>query len=300
VVVEKETIEETPEAVNEEQPPTSLNEEYREVDTSDPTTSLAFRFKEFYYNVWINIIEYATVDKSPNNFFMESIMYLKDPTKQKTVHPKSNLRAHWNSVLHLATLIMALLFPPASAFMEDGLIFECCLFIIFIVFLVDLILNSITGYEEDNKIELAFGRIIRDYIHSLLIWDSLSFLPFVVAISAYILKSLTPGMILFSNAGLLIKLISIRLSKRHIFTPDATGFIPGFREMNSRVLRSLKLFSRVVLYCHWNTCLQFIVVKFQEYPPDSWFVRSGLSTQDPFTIYTQGAFTIVSMIITCG
>jgi len=45
-----------------------------------------------------------------------------------------------------------------------------------------------------------------------------------------------------------------------------------------------RLIVMILLLAHWNGCIQFLVAKMQDFPPDSWVARSGLTNAPPVEV----------------
>jgi len=55
-------------------------------------------------------------------------------------------------------------------------------------------------------------------------------------------------------------------------------------DLASAMVRIMNLIAMMLLLCHWDGCLQFLVPMLQDFPPDCWVTRnkmvvSGLSSR---------------------
>ena len=52
------------------------------------------------------------------------------------------------------------------------------------------------------------------------------------------------------------------------------------------MVRIVNLIGMMLLLCHWDGCLQFLVPMLQDFPPDCWVSKNLMVVSFPTAIYT--------------
>ena len=94
--------------------------------------------------------------------------------------PDSTLLSIWNIVMMLLLLYTATYVPFKTAFVEDSPEYVNNIeFAIDSLFFVDLVVNFISAYENNDKnVEFRLSRISFEYIRSWFLFDIFSCIPF--------------------------------------------------------------------------------------------------------------------------
>lgn len=57
-------------------------------------------------------------------------------------------------------------------------------------------------------------------------------------------------------------------------------------DLASAMVRIMNLIGMMLLLCHWDGCLQFLVPMLQDFPPDCWVTRNKMVVSGIFTSQT--------------
>jgi hyperpolarization activated cyclic nucleotide-gated potassium channel 2 len=56
----------------------------------------------------------------------------------------------------------------------------------------------------------------------------------------------------------------------------------------------------MLIVCHWNACVQFLIVVLQDFPADSWVVRNGIESLPWWKQYVHALFQALSHMFCLG
>lgn len=59
-------------------------------------------------------------------------------------------------------------------------------------------------------------------------------------------------------------------------------------DLASAVVRIFNLIGMMLLLCHWDGCLQFLVPMLQDFPPDCWVSINHMVVRNPHSSVTSG------------
>ena len=62
----------------------------------------------------------------------------------------------------------------------------------------------------------------------------------------------------------------------------------------------LRLSVGTLVLAHWIGCFNFLLLRLNDFPPDSWLVYAGLLYKDPFTQWSWSFFKALSQMIMIG
>ena len=233
-----------------------------------------------------------------------------DPTSHSrwshllVIHPMSRARNMWDSLIMLLTIYIVIVLPVRLAFFWDDtsqingwiiadIIIDC-------TFLFDILLNFNTGaVDETNRIIIMDRRrFIPHYLKNWFAIDFVSAIPLDI-----ILLGVQGGQKGLNKLPKLIRILRfsklVRLLRVNQFARYLAKF-HFFAGLTSFVSRIIKLFFAVLLFAHWDACIQFLCAAVNDFPENSWVVQAGLDDEDAFSQYTVALFQAFSNMLSIG
>ncbi|KAM9692139.1 potassium/sodium hyperpolarization-activated cyclic nucleotide-gated channel 3 isoform 2-T2 [Dama dama] len=198
------------------------------------------------------------------------------------IHPYSDFRFYWDLIMLLLMVGNLIVLPVGITFFKEE---NSPPWIVFNVlsdtfFLMDLVLNFRTGIvvEEGAEILLAPRAIRTRYLRTWFLVDLISSIPvdyiFLVVeleprLDAEVYKTARALRIVrFTKILSLLRLL--RLSRLIRYIHQWEEIFHMTYDLASAVVRIFNLIGMMLLLCHWDGCLQFLVPMLQDFPPDCW------------------------------
>ncbi|KAM5256759.1 potassium/sodium hyperpolarization-activated cyclic nucleotide-gated channel 3 isoform 2-T2 [Ctenodactylus gundi] len=198
------------------------------------------------------------------------------------IHPYSDFRFYWDLIMLLLMVGNLIVLPVGITFFKEE---NSPPWIVFNVlsdtfFLLDLVLNFRTGIvvEEGAEILLAPRAIRMRYLRTWFLVDLISSIPvdyiFLVVeleprLDAEVYKTARALRIVrFTKILSLLRLL--RLSRLIRYIHQWEEIFHMTYDLASAVVRIFNLIGMMLLLCHWDGCLQFLVPMLQDFPPDCW------------------------------
>ncbi|XP_043733716.1 potassium/sodium hyperpolarization-activated cyclic nucleotide-gated channel 3 isoform X3 [Cervus elaphus] len=198
------------------------------------------------------------------------------------IHPYSDFRFYWDLIMLLLMVGNLIVLPVGITFFKEE---NSPPWIVFNVlsdtfFLMDLVLNFRTGIvvEEGAEILLAPQAIRTRYLRTWFLVDLISSIPvdyiFLVVeleprLDAEVYKTARALRIVrFTKILSLLRLL--RLSRLIRYIHQWEEIFHMTYDLASAVVRIFNLIGMMLLLCHWDGCLQFLVPMLQDFPPDCW------------------------------
>ena len=219
----------------------------------------------------------AAKGKFDRSSFLENIFGTGDEADSKkegdaksgTVpfNPKGELRARWDAAIIFLSLYTCVAFPlritfgsnKFSGFSGFDLFVDAC-------FITDVVLNFYTGYDDGGLTVMSKLDVRRNYLQNHLIIDCISSIPTDIFLLA--------GQGLSKIGGLYLRLPHLlrifRLSRFFRYLQRWQDTLP----FNTSVHRIIKLLLVVLLFSHFNACLQFYITELENFPENGWVYRS--------------------------
>ncbi|KAK7886038.1 hypothetical protein WMY93_025659 [Mugilogobius chulae] len=229
------------------------------------------------------------------------------------IHPYSDFRFYWDLLMLLLMMGNLIVLPVGITFFRDE---NTPSWIIFNVvsdtlFMVDLVLNFRTGIvKEDNTEILLDPRAIRlNYLKSWFLVDFVSSIP--VDYIFLMVDSLDSEVYRTARALRIVRFTKILSLLRLLRLSRLIRYIHQWEEMfdlifhmtydlASAMVRIVNLIGMMLLLCHWDGCLQFLVPMLQEFPPDCW-VSKNLMVNDTWGVqYSYALFKAMSHMLCIG
>ncbi|KAG7457694.1 hypothetical protein MATL_G00230030 [Megalops atlanticus] len=177
------------------------------------------------------------------------------------------------------------------------------------LFLVDLVLNFRTGLvKEDTEIILDPLVIRSNYLKTWFLVDFVSSIPVDYIFLVVDLESLMVSDVIRTARALRIvrfaKILSLlrllRLSRLIRYIHQWEEIFHMTYDLASAVVRIVNLIGMMLLLCHWDGCLQFLVPMLQDFPPDCWVAKNHMVNASWSEQYSFAVFKAMSHMLCIG
>ncbi|KAK5922212.1 hypothetical protein CgunFtcFv8_019498 [Champsocephalus gunnari] len=225
------------------------------------------------------------------------------------IHPYSDFRFYWDLLMLMLMMGNLIILPVGITFFREE---NTPSWIIFNVvsdtlFMVDLVLNFRTGIiKEDNTEILLDPRAIRQkYLKNWFLVDFVSSIPvdyiflMVDSLDSEVYRTARALRIVrFTKILSLLRLL--RLSRLIRYIHQWEEIFHMTYDLASAMVRIVNLIGMMLLLCHWDGCLQFLVPMLQDFPPDCW-VSKNLMVNDSWGLqYSYALFKAMSHMLCIG
>ncbi|XP_038140301.1 potassium/sodium hyperpolarization-activated cyclic nucleotide-gated channel 2-like [Cyprinodon tularosa] len=225
------------------------------------------------------------------------------------IHPYSDFRFYWDLLMLLLMMGNLIILPVGITFFRDE---NTASWIIFNVvsdtlFMVDLVLNFRTGIMKEDSTEILLDpRAIRQkYLKTWFLVDFVSSIPvdyiflMVDSLDSEVYRTARALRIVrFTKILSLLRLL--RLSRLIRYIHQWEEIFHMTYDLASAMVRIVNLIGMMLLLCHWDGCLQFLVPMLQDFPSDCW-VSKNLMVNDTWSIqYSYALFKAMSHMLCIG
>ncbi|XP_053575849.1 potassium/sodium hyperpolarization-activated cyclic nucleotide-gated channel 4 [Bombina bombina] len=226
------------------------------------------------------------------------------------IHPYSDFRFYWDLTMLLLMVGNLIIIPVGITFFKEE---NTPAWIVFNVvsdtfFLVDLVLNFRTGIvvEDNTEIILEPQRIKIRYLKSWFLVDFVSSIPvdyiFLIVetrIDSEVYKTARALRIVrFTKVLSLLRLL--RLSRLIRYIHQWEEIFHMTYDLASAVVRIVNLIGMMLLLCHWDGCLQFLVPMLQEFPENCWVSLNHMTNASWGKQYSYALFKAMSHMLCIG
>ncbi|XP_075713857.1 potassium/sodium hyperpolarization-activated cyclic nucleotide-gated channel 4 [Rhinoderma darwinii] len=226
------------------------------------------------------------------------------------IHPYSDFRFYWDLTMLLLMVGNLIIIPVGITFFKEE---NTPAWIVFNVvsdtfFLVDLVLNFRTGIvvEDNTEIILEPQRIKIRYLKSWFLVDFVSSIPvdyiFLIVetrIDSEVYKTARALRIVrFTKVLSLLRLL--RLSRLIRYIHQWEEIFHMTYDLASAVVRIVNLIGMMLLLCHWDGCLQFLVPMLQEFPSNCWVSLNHMQNASWGKQYSYALFKAMSHMLCIG
>ncbi|NWV98827.1 HCN4 protein, partial [Machaerirhynchus nigripectus] len=226
------------------------------------------------------------------------------------IHPYSDFRFYWDLTMLLLMVGNLIIIPVGITFFKDE---NTTPWIVFNVvsdtfFLIDLVLNFRTGIvvEDNTEIILDPQRIKMKYLKSWFVVDFISSIPvdyiFLIVetrIDSEVYKTARALRIVrFTKILSLLRLL--RLSRLIRYIHQWEEIFHMTYDLASAVVRIFNLIGMMLLLCHWDGCLQFLVPMLQDFPDDCWVSLNRMVNDSWGKQYSYALFKAMSHMLCIG
>ncbi|KAK1338558.1 hypothetical protein QTO34_019211 [Cnephaeus nilssonii] len=221
-----------------------------------------------------------------------------------------NSTFYWDLTMLLLMVGNLIIIPVGITFFKDE---NTTPWIVFNVvsdtfFLIDLVLNFRTGIvvEDNTEIILDPQRIKMKYLKSWFVVDFISSIPvdyiFLIVetrIDSEVYKTARALRIVrFTKILSLLRLL--RLSRLIRYIHQWEEIFHMTYDLASAVVRIVNLIGMMLLLCHWDGCLQFLVPMLQDFPDDCWVSINSMVNSSWGKQYSYALFKAMSHMLCIG
>uniref|UniRef100_A0A3Q2ZPP7 Potassium/sodium hyperpolarization-activated cyclic nucleotide-gated channel 1-like n=1 Tax=Kryptolebias marmoratus TaxID=37003 RepID=A0A3Q2ZPP7_KRYMA len=225
------------------------------------------------------------------------------------IHPYSDFRFYWDLLMLVLMMGNLIVLPVGITFFRDE---NTPSWIIFNVvsdtlFMVDLVLNFRTGIVKEDSTEILLDpRAIRqNYLKSWFLVDFVSSIPvdyiflMVDSLDSEVYRTARALRIVrFTKILSLLRLL--RLSRLIRYIHQWEEIFHMTYDLASAMVRIVNLIGMMLLLCHWDGCLQFLVPMLQDFPSDCW-VSKNVMVNDTWGVqYSYALFKAMSHMLCIG
>ncbi|XP_068090159.1 potassium/sodium hyperpolarization-activated cyclic nucleotide-gated channel 2 isoform X2 [Hyperolius riggenbachi] len=196
------------------------------------------------------------------------------------IHPYSDFRFYWDFSMLLFMVGNLIIIPVGITFFKDETTTPWIVFNVVsdTFFLMDLVLNFRTGIviEDNTEIILDPQKIKRKYLRTWFVVDFVSSIP-VDYIFLIVEKGIDSEVYKTARALRIVRFTKILSLLRLLRLSRLIRYIHQWEEifhmtydLASAVMRIFNLIAMMLLLCHWDGCLQFLVPMLQDFPSNCW------------------------------
>ncbi|KAF7662792.1 hypothetical protein LDENG_00226910 [Lucifuga dentata] len=221
-------------------------------------------------------------------------------------------RFYWDIVMLLLMMSNLVILPWGITFFEDQNTTPWITFNVIsdTLFLMDLVFNFRTGIQgEDSHIILDPKEIRMNYLRSWFLVDFVSSIPVDYIFLIIDLESRYESSDVYRTARALrivrfTKILSLlrllRLSRLIRYIHQWEEIFHMTYDLASAVVRIVNLIGMMLLLCHWDGCLTFMVPMLQEFPPDCWVSKNNMVNATWHIQYSYALFMAMSHMLCIG
>ncbi|XP_047672453.1 potassium/sodium hyperpolarization-activated cyclic nucleotide-gated channel 2 [Tachysurus fulvidraco] len=229
------------------------------------------------------------------------------------IHPYSDFRFYWDLVMLFLMMSNLVILPWCITFFEDQNTLPWIMFNMAsdTLFLTDLVLNFRTGLlEDDNSNIILDPKVIRRrYLQGWFLVDFISSIPVDYIFLAVDLEARLESAEVYRTARALrivrfTKILSLlrllRLSRLIRYIHQWEEIFHMTYDLASAVIRIVNLIGMMLLLCHWDGCLQFMVPMLQDFPQDCWVSKINMVNATWEEQYSYALFMAMSHMLCIG
>ncbi|XP_076154977.1 potassium/sodium hyperpolarization-activated cyclic nucleotide-gated channel 2 [Alosa pseudoharengus] len=226
------------------------------------------------------------------------------------IHPYSDFRFYWDLIMLLLMVGNLIIIPVGITFFKDE---HTPAWIVFNVlsdtfFLVDLVLNFRTGIVKEDSTEIVLDpqEIKRRYLRS---WFAVDFISSIPVDYIFLIVETRIDSDFYKTARALrivrfMKILSLlrllRLSRLIRYIHQWEEIFHMTYDLASAMVRIVNLIGMMLLLCHWDGCLQFLVPMLQDFPADCWVSKNKMVNDTWGQQYSYALFKAMSHMLCIG
>mmetsp|Transcript_38350 Transcript_38350/g.83312 ORF Transcript_38350/g.83312 Transcript_38350/m.83312 type:complete len:883 (-) Transcript_38350:316-2964(-) len=225
------------------------------------------------------------------------------------IHPMSNIHAIWDIVVSLLILLTVITMPLSIGWDEVNDAFFAMNLTVDFIFLFDVCKNFCTGFIDENDAVIMDAKIVRrNYVMGFFITDLCSSMPLDLILraagasgnSAVTGTKQSLKMLKLLRMAKLFRLLRISRLFKHI--REVSLYLE--EKLNFRIshgfTKLLRLGIGALVLGHWIGCFNFMLVRLNDFPEDSWVVYAGLDDKDAYTQWSWSFFKALAQMIMIG
>ncbi|KAG5842906.1 hypothetical protein ANANG_G00182720 [Anguilla anguilla] len=178
------------------------------------------------------------------------------------------------------------------------------------LFLADLVFNFRTGILKEDNAEIILDPLVirQHYLKSWFVVDFISSIPVDYIFLVVDLEVLMDSEVYRTARALRIvrftKILSLlrllRLSRLIRYIHQWEEIFHMTYDLASAVVRIVNLIGMMLLLCHWDGCLQFLVPMLQDFPADCWVAKNHMVNNTWSVQYSYALFKAMSHMLCIG
>ncbi|KAL3061346.1 hypothetical protein OYC64_009513 [Pagothenia borchgrevinki] len=226
------------------------------------------------------------------------------------IHPYSDFRFYWDLTMLLLMVGNLIIIPVGITFFKDE---HTPPWIVFNVvsdtfFLMDLVLNFRTGIVKEDNTEIILDpqKIKIKYLKTWFVVDFISSIPvdYIFLIvetridSDFYKTARALRIVRFTKILSLLRLLRLSRLIRYIHQWEEVFHMTY--DLASAMVRIMNLIGMMLLLCHWDGCLQFLVPMLQDFPHDCWVTRNKMVNDTWGQQYSYALFKAMSHMLCIG
>ncbi|XP_059197974.1 potassium/sodium hyperpolarization-activated cyclic nucleotide-gated channel 1 [Centropristis striata] len=226
------------------------------------------------------------------------------------IHPYSDFRFYWDFTMLMFMVGNLIIIPVGITFFKDETTTPWIIFNVVsdTFFLMDLVLNFRTGivFEDNTEIILDPKKIKKKYLKSWFVVDFVSSIP-VDYIFLIVEKGMDSEVYKTARALRIVRFTKILSLLRLLRLSRLIRYIHQWEEifhmtydLASAVMRIFNLIGMMLLLCHWDGCLQFLVPMLQDFPSDCWVSLNKMVNDSWSELYSFALFKAMSHMLCIG
>ncbi|XP_068090158.1 potassium/sodium hyperpolarization-activated cyclic nucleotide-gated channel 2 isoform X1 [Hyperolius riggenbachi] len=226
------------------------------------------------------------------------------------IHPYSDFRFYWDFSMLLFMVGNLIIIPVGITFFKDETTTPWIVFNVVsdTFFLMDLVLNFRTGIviEDNTEIILDPQKIKRKYLRTWFVVDFVSSIP-VDYIFLIVEKGIDSEVYKTARALRIVRFTKILSLLRLLRLSRLIRYIHQWEEifhmtydLASAVMRIFNLIAMMLLLCHWDGCLQFLVPMLQDFPSNCWVSINKMVNDSWSELYSFALFKAMSHMLCIG
>uniref|UniRef100_A0A8D2MZJ4 Hyperpolarization activated cyclic nucleotide gated potassium channel 3 n=1 Tax=Zonotrichia albicollis TaxID=44394 RepID=A0A8D2MZJ4_ZONAL len=234
------------------------------------------------------------------------------PRPESPFSRESIPKFYWDLIMLLLMVGNLIILPVGITFFKDE---NTPPWIVFNVlsdtfFLADLVLNFRTGIvvEDNTEIILDPHTIKMKYLKSWFLVDFISSIPVDYIFLIVDLETQVDSDVYKTARALRIvrftKILSLlrllRLSRLIRYIHQWEEIFHMTYDLASAVVRIFNLIGMMLLLCHWDGCLQFLVPMLQDFPEDCWVSKNHMVNDSWGKQYSHALFKAMSHMLCIG
>uniref|UniRef100_A0A3Q3VJ82 Cyclic nucleotide-binding domain-containing protein n=1 Tax=Mola mola TaxID=94237 RepID=A0A3Q3VJ82_MOLML len=226
------------------------------------------------------------------------------------IHPYSDFRFYWDFTMLMFMVGNLIIIPVGITFFKDETTTPWIIFNVVsdTFFLMDLVLNFRTGivFEDNTEIILDPNKIKKQYLKTWFVVDFVSSIP-VDYIFLIVEKGIDSEVYKTARALRIVRFTKILSLLRLLRLSRLIRYIHQWEEifhmtydLASAVMRIFNLIGMMLLLCHWDGCLQFLVPMLQDFPSDCWVSLNKMVNDSWSELYSFAVFKAMSHMLCIG
>ncbi|XP_073787586.1 potassium/sodium hyperpolarization-activated cyclic nucleotide-gated channel 2 [Danio rerio] len=229
------------------------------------------------------------------------------------IHPYSDFRFYWDLVMLCLMMGNLVILPWGITFFEDQNTLPWITFNVAsdTLFLADLVFNFRTGIMEGDNSEIILDPqiISRRYLRGWFLVDFISSIPVDYIFLIVDIESRLESAEVYRTARALrivrfTKILSLlrllRLSRLIRYIHQWEEIFHMTYDLASAVVRIVNLIGMMLLLCHWDGCMQFMVPMLQDFPSTCWVSKNNMVNSTWDVQYSYALFMAMSHMLCIG